>query len=104
MWLQEVHELRLGLKNKEHQLSAISKQLELMDREKVAQAHQLGELQTALAVCRKQMVHDMMSDSQARDPKSLEGGASNQEQMPGNSFVSLWVTVNVHNYYYRMFI
>jgi hypothetical protein len=87
--LQEVQELRLGLKHKEHQLSAVSKQLELMDREKVAQARQLGELQTALAVCRKQMVHDMMSDSQTRDPKSLEGGASNQEQTPGNSFVSL---------------
>jgi hypothetical protein len=87
--LQEVQELRLGLKHKEHQLSAVSKQLELMDREKVAQARQLGELQTALAVCRKQMVHDMMSDSQTRNPKSLEGGTSNQEKTLGNSFVSL---------------
>lgn len=89
MILQEVHELHLGLKHKEHQLSAVSKQLELMDREKVAQAHQLGELQTALAVCRKQMVHEMMSDSQARDPKSLEGETSKEKQTPGNSFVSL---------------
>ena len=75
--MQELQELRLGLKHKEHQLSAISKQLELMDREKVAQAQQLGELQTALAVCRKQMVHEVMSDSQVRDSKPLDGGASN---------------------------
>ena len=87
--MQELHDLRLGLKHKEHQLSAISKQLDLMDREKVAQAQQLGELQSALAVCRKQMVHEMMSDSQIRDPKSLDGRASKQEQPPGNSFVSL---------------
>ena len=87
--LQEVHELRLGLKHKDHQLSAVSKQLELMDREKIAQAHQLGELQTALAVCRKQMVHEMMSDSQVRDSKSTEGGGSKQEQTSGNSFVPL---------------
>ena len=89
--LQELHELRLGLKHKEHQLSAISKQLELMDREKVAQAQQLGELQTALTVCRKQMVHEMISDSQARDSsyRSLEDGVTKQEQIPGNSFVPL---------------
>lgn len=89
MILQELHELHLGLKHKEHQLSAVSKQLELMDREKVAQAQQLGELQTALAVCRKQMVREMMSDSQVRDSRSPEGGASKQEQTPGNSFVPL---------------
>ena len=87
--LQELHDLRLSLKHKEHQLSTISKQLELMDREKVVQAQQLGELQTALAVCRKQMVHEMMSDSQVGEFSSQEGGISKQSQAPGNTFVPL---------------
>ena len=57
-----------------------------MDREKLAQAQQLGELQTALAVCRKNMVQEVMADSQG---VGLSGVVSDQPQTHDKSFVPL---------------
>ena len=58
----------------------------------MAQAQQLGELQTALAVCRKRMVQEVMSDSLAAGSSvHRQGGVGRKQQLqtPDEGFVPL---------------
>jgi len=48
-------EIRVSLDHKETQLDSMRKALESANKERYAQAQQLGELQSALSTCRTQI-------------------------------------------------
>ena len=52
---QELSELRVNLQHKEQQLQDVSKQLHQANKDRVQQAQQLGELQSCLTTCRRQI-------------------------------------------------
>ena len=52
---QELNKLRVNLEHKEEHLADTRKHLELANKERLSQAQQLGELQSVLTTCKRQI-------------------------------------------------
>ena len=80
--IQELSELRSNLEHREEQLKDARKHLELSNKERLMQAQQLGELQSALSTCRQQisMAHAAVA---AESDRRLMGSTKTEDQRWG---------------------